>query len=81
MSETGKVKWFSNVKGYGFLEKEGGEDVFVHYSVVVADGYKTLKEGMVVTFDVVETDRGKQAANVLTEKTKAKETAAAGQTQ
>ncbi len=66
MPEKGKVKWFSNVKGYGFLEKEGGDkDVFVHYSVIQADGYKTLDQEEEVTFDIVEGDRGPQATNVI----------------
>ena len=66
MAETGKVKWFSNVKGYGFIEKEGGgQDVFVHYSAIQGEGYKTLEEGEGVTFDVVQGDKGPQAANVV----------------
>ena len=66
MSEKGKVKWFSNVKGYGFLEKEGGgQDIFVHYSAVQGEGYKKLEEGEEVTFDIVQGERGPQAANVV----------------
>ena len=66
MPEKGKVKWFSNVKGFGFLEKEGGDkDIFVHYSSIQSDGYKTLDEGEEVTFDIVEGDRGPQATNVI----------------
>lgn len=66
MAEKGKVKWFSNVKGFGFIEKEGGgPDVFVHYSVIQSEGYKTLEEGEVVTFDIVQGDKGPQAANLI----------------
>ena len=66
MAEKGKVKWFSNVKGYGFIEKEGGgADIFVHYSVVQGEGYKTLKEGDEVTFDVAQGEKGTHAANVV----------------
>ena len=67
MAEKGKVKWFSNVKGYGFLEKEGGgQDVFVHYSVIQGEGYKTLEEGEGVTFDVVQGEKGPQVSQVVT---------------
>lgn len=62
----GKVKWFSNEKGYGFIETDNGEDVFVHYTGIVADGFKTLDEGQSVTFEIIEGNRGPQAANVLT---------------
>ena len=66
MPEKGKVKWFSNVKGYGFLEKEGMEqDIFVHYSSIQGDKYKTLTEGEEVTFEIVQGERGPQAANVV----------------
>ncbi len=66
MAEKGKVKWFSNVKGYGFIEKEGGgQDVFVHYSAIQGEGYKTLEEGEGVAFDVVQGEKGPQAANVV----------------
>jgi cold shock protein len=61
---TGKVKWFNEKKGYGFIEQEGGKDVFVHYEAITMDGFKTLKEGEVVTFDIVEGAKGPQAANV-----------------
>ncbi len=61
---TGKVKWFSAEKGYGFIEREGGEDVFVHFSAIKEDGFKALKEGQEVEFEIVEGDRGPQAANV-----------------
>ena len=61
---TGKVKFFNAEKGYGFITIEGGQDVFVHYSAIEVDGYKTLEEGQEVSFDVVEGPRGEQAANV-----------------
>ena len=61
---TGKVKWFNAEKGYGFITTDEGKDVCVHYSSINADGFKTLEEGQAVTFDVVESDRGEQAANV-----------------
>ncbi len=60
----GTVKWFSNEKGYGFIEREGGEDVFVHFSAIQGDGYKSLAEGQKVEFEVVEGQKGLQAANV-----------------
>ena len=61
---TGKVKWFNNSKGYGFIEKEGGGDVFVHYSAIQGDGFKTLREGEAVEFEVTRGPKGEQAANV-----------------
>ena len=61
---AGTVKWFSNEKGYGFLAREDGEDVFVHFSAIVGDGYRTLTEGQGVEFDIVDGPKGKQAANV-----------------
>ncbi len=60
----GTVKWFSSEKGYGFISVEGAADVFVHYSSIQADGFKTLEEGQKVTFDITEGPRGPQAANV-----------------
>lgn len=60
----GKVKWFSAEKGYGFIEKEDGGDVFVHFSAIQEEGYKSLAEGQEVEFEIVEGNRGPQAANV-----------------
>ena len=60
----GKVKWFNAEKGYGFIEQDEGGDIFVHYSAIQGDGYKTLEEGQRVQFDVVQGNRGPQAANV-----------------
>ena len=60
----GTVKWFNNQKGFGFISDEQGNDVFVHYSSINSDGFKTLEEGQTVTYDVVESDRGQQANNV-----------------
>ncbi len=62
--EKGKVKWFNNAKGYGFIERENGEDVFVHYTAIVGDGYKTLEEGQAVEFEVVKGNKGLQATEV-----------------
>ena len=61
----GKVKWFNAEKGFGFIERDGGEDVFVHFSAIQGDGFKTLDEGQSVEFDVVDGPRGPQAANVV----------------
>jgi cold shock protein len=61
---SGKVKWFNEKKGYGFIEQEGGKDVFVHYQAISGDGFKTLKEGEVVSFEIVDGAKGPQAANV-----------------
>ncbi len=61
----GKVKWFNAEKGFGFIEREGGSDVFVHYSAIQSDGFKTLEDGQEVEFDEVEGARGPQAANVV----------------
>ncbi|ALX47922.1 MAG TPA: cold-shock protein [Lentibacillus sp.] len=63
--ENGVVKWFNAEKGYGFIQVEEGNDVFVHYSAIQEEGFKTLEEGQNVTFDIVEGDRGPQAANVV----------------
>jgi cold shock protein len=60
----GKVKWFNNVKGYGFIGRNDGPDVFVHYSGILGDGYRTLKEGDSVEFAIVQGPKGPQAANV-----------------
>ncbi|MDO5708209.1 MAG: cold-shock protein [Andreesenia angusta] len=60
----GTVKWFNSTKGYGFISGEDGEDVFVHYSAINSDGYKTLEEGQEVEFEVVEGQKGPQATNV-----------------
>ncbi|PIQ89285.1 MAG: cold-shock protein [Candidatus Omnitrophica bacterium CG11_big_fil_rev_8_21_14_0_20_42_13] len=61
----GKVKWFSNQKGYGFITPESGSDVFVHYSAIQGDGYKTLKEGDEVEFEIEKGPKGDQATNVV----------------
>jgi len=60
----GKVKWFDNKKGYGFVVPENGKDVFVHYSVIQGDGFKTLNEGQEVEFEIISTEKGEQARNV-----------------
>ena len=62
--EQGRVKWFNAEKGFGFIERESGNDVFVHFSAIEMDGYKTLNEGQEVEFNVVEGAKGPQAANV-----------------
>ncbi|MGP4081217.1 cold-shock protein [Bacillus sp. Marseille-Q3570] len=62
--EHGKVKWFNAEKGFGFIEREGADDVFVHFSAIQADGFKSLDEGQEVTFEVEEGQRGPQASNV-----------------
>jgi CspA family cold shock protein len=65
---AGTVKWFNNAKGFGFLGREGGNDVFVHYSSIQLDGYKSLKEGEAVTFDVVQGPKGPQADQVTVQR-------------
>lgn len=62
--KTGRVKWFNNAKGYGFIEQDDGKDVFVHYTAIVGKGFRSLQEGDKVTFDVVIGPKGEQAANV-----------------
>ena len=61
---TGKVKWFNDAKGFGFLEQENGEDVFCHFSAITGEGFKSVQEGDEVEFDVVKGPKGLQAANV-----------------
>jgi len=63
--QNGKVKWFNAEKGYGFIEVEGGNDVFVHYSAIQEEGFKSLEEGQEVQFEIVEGSRGPQASNVV----------------
>ncbi|HWO76331.1 MAG TPA: cold-shock protein CspD [Bacillus sp. (in: firmicutes)] len=63
--QNGKVKWFNNEKGFGFIEVEGGDDVFVHFTAIQGEGYKSLEEGQEVSFEIVEGNRGPQAANVV----------------
>ena len=65
MRRAGTVKWFNETKGYGFIEQEGGKDVFVHYSAIRMDGYRTLREGQPVEYTVMETPKGLQAAEVV----------------
>jgi cold shock protein len=62
---VGTVKWFNSEKGFGFIEREGGEDVFVHFSAIKSDGYKSLEEGQKVQFDIEQGQRGPQATNVI----------------
>jgi cold shock protein len=62
---TGKVKWFNNSKGYGFIGREDGADVFVHYTAITGEGYRSLQEGDDVEFEIVEGQKGPQAANVV----------------
>ena len=64
MTRLGKIKWFNNEKGYGFIEGEHDEDIFVHYSAIKQDGYKSLSEGQMVEYELLETDKGLQAINV-----------------
>lgn len=63
--QTGKVKWFNAEKGFGFIEVEGADDVFVHFSAIQSEGFKTLEEGQEVEFEIVDGARGPQAANVV----------------
>jgi CspA family cold shock protein len=62
--KTGRVKWFNNDKGYGFIAQEDGDDIFVHFTAILMDGYKSLSEGMEVTFEIAEGAKGLQALNV-----------------
>src|SRR5918997_222242 len=64
MRITGKVKWFNNAKGYGFIEREGGSDVFVHYSAISGNGFRSLEEGQAVEFEIVDGPKGPEAGNV-----------------
>jgi len=64
MSERGTVKWFNDAKGFGFISRESGEDVFVHFRAIVSDGFKSLKEGQAVEFEVVNGQKGLQADKV-----------------
>jgi CspA family cold shock protein len=64
MRIIGKVKWFNNAKGYGFIEREGGNDVFVHFSAIQGSGFRTLEEGQQVEFEIVDGPKGPQAGNV-----------------
>jgi CspA family cold shock protein len=61
----GTVKWFNDSKGYGFIEQQGGDDVFVHFSAIVGDGFRTLSEGDQVEFELRQTEKGLQASNVI----------------
>jgi len=65
MKLTGRVKWFNDSKGYGFIEQEGGRDIFVHYTAIEGDGFKSLAEGQKVEFEIIEGTKGPQAAKVM----------------
>ncbi|MFH0941009.1 MAG: cold shock domain-containing protein [Candidatus Omnitrophota bacterium] len=65
MSQVGKVKWFSAAKGFGFIECEDGQDVFVHFSAIKGDGYKALEEGQKVQFEIIQGEKGPQAHDVI----------------
>ena len=65
MRTVGKVKWFNNAKGYGFIQREGGNDVFVRYTAIQNEGFKTLEEGQTVEFEIQDGPKGPQAANVI----------------
>ena len=65
MTQQGTVKWFNAEKGFGFIEVEGGDDVFAHFSAIQGEGYKTLEEGQAVEFEIEEGQRGPQAANIV----------------
>ena len=65
MRLSGKVKWFNDAKGYGFIERPDGDEVFVHYSAIQGTGFRSLSEGQMVEFDIVDGPKGKQAANVV----------------
>ena len=65
MSHTGKVKWFSAPKGFGFIECEDGQDIFVHFSAIKSDGYKSLEEGQKVQFEITQGEKGPQASDVV----------------
>ena len=62
---TGRVKWFNDAKGYGFIEQEGGRDIFVHYTAIVGEGFKSLAEGQKVEFEIIEGAKGPQATKVV----------------
>lgn len=65
MKKVGKVKWFNETKGYGFIENEGQRDIFVHYTAIEMEGFRTLREGQKVEYEVVDTPRGPQASSVI----------------